>query len=293
MKKEEFIKRAKEIHGDKYDYTLVDYKNNKTKVKIICKIHGIFEVRPDNHYHTNCPKCNNRKKLKTKWNIENFIEKSKEIHSNKYDYSLVDYKNKNIKVKIICPIHGQFEQAPSAHLSGNGCSLCSKNKKYTKERLLTEFKNLHNDKYEYEFLEKHNLNSYINVFCKNHGWFKQKIRKHLIGRGCKICNMSSSENIIRKFLIENNINFKKNKTFDDCIYKQPLYFDFYLPDKNMIIEFDGEQHYIKFRWEKDDKELKIRKIRDEIKNQYCHKNNIDLLRIKWNENLLEKLKILI
>lgn len=255
---------------------------------IICKIHGKFEVRPDNHYRTNCPKCHCKNKNQNKWNTEKFIEHCKKIHKNKYDYSLVKYNSTN-SVKIICKIHGIFEQSAISHIKGHGCSLCSKNKKFSKEKLLEEFRKLHGDKYEYEFLEKYDLNSYINVFCKNHGWFKQKIRKHLIGRGCRTCNMSSSENIIRKFLIDKNINFIKNYKFDDCIYKQALHFDFYLKDKNMVIEFDGEQHYIRYRWENDDEELKIRQLRDGIKNKYCYDKNIKMLRIKWNENLIEKL----
>jgi len=120
----QFIEESKKIHGDKYDYSLVDYKNNKTKVKIICPEHGVFEQTPLQHLtlKQNCKKCvvdsyKNGRFL--------FIEKSRKIHGDKYDYSLVNYVNNKTKVKIICPIHGVFEQRPDSHLNGQNCYKCS------------------------------------------------------------------------------------------------------------------------------------------------------------------------
>ena len=111
---EEFIKRAIEVHDDKYDYSKVEYKNNTTKVKIICPIdnHGDFYQRPSHHFRgTGCPSCSNNKKSSTK----EFINKSKLIHGNKFDYSLVKYINTHHKIIIICPIHGKFPQEPNTH----------------------------------------------------------------------------------------------------------------------------------------------------------------------------------
>jgi len=117
---EEFIEMAKSIHGDRYDYSLVEYKNNKTKVKIICPVHGVFEQKPIHHLRGHgCHECGD-KRLTTK----QFIEKVKSIHKDKYDYSLVEYKNNKTKVKIICPVHGPFEQRPNDHLRGRGCFKC-------------------------------------------------------------------------------------------------------------------------------------------------------------------------
>jgi 5-methylcytosine-specific restriction endonuclease McrA len=122
----QFIKRSKVIHGDKYDYSLVEYKNARTKVKIICNKHGVFEQTPHSHLRGNgCKKCHYNKSSKNaKSNIKSFIENSIKIHNDKYDYSLVKYKNSKTKVKIICPIHGVFEQIPNAHLNGQGCKKC-------------------------------------------------------------------------------------------------------------------------------------------------------------------------
>ena len=122
----EFIKDSKKIHGDKYDYSLVEYIGARTKVKIICPQHGEFEQRPGAHFNggRGCKQCgfNIRQRLTT----EQFIERARKLHGDKYDYSLVQYVNNRTKVKIICPKHGEFEQVPSSHCNGNGCKKCNK-----------------------------------------------------------------------------------------------------------------------------------------------------------------------
>ena len=119
---EEFISKAREVHGDRYDYSKVEYKNAKTKVKIICPIHGVFEQSPDAHLHgQGCQDCGYDS---NKLNQESFIEKAKEKHNDFYDYSKVDFKDKNDKVCIICPRHGEFWQTPYIHLKKHGCTKC-------------------------------------------------------------------------------------------------------------------------------------------------------------------------
>jgi very-short-patch-repair endonuclease len=126
----QFINEAREIHGDKYDYSLVEYKRCNKKIKIKCLVHGIFEQQPQSHIHLKqgCPVCGeiNRRKSNT-ITTEEFIEKSKNLFGNKYDYSLVKYTHNTQKVKIICPIHGMYQQSPSAHLNSmTGCTKCGK-----------------------------------------------------------------------------------------------------------------------------------------------------------------------
>jgi hypothetical protein len=119
--KTNFIKKANLIHNFKYDYSIVDYKNNKTKIRIICFEHGEFWQTPSNHLNGNgCPICSGVNKLTT----EKFIERSNIIHNFKYDYSVVEYKNNKTKIKIICPVHGIFEQRPDSHLNGQNCPKC-------------------------------------------------------------------------------------------------------------------------------------------------------------------------
>ena len=129
---EQFIKDAKKVHGNRYDYSLVEYISAHKKVKIKCKKHDFFEQTP--HHHLNgsgCKKCHyinqsNNQKL----NINNFINKSNLIHDDKYDYSLVNYINNSTKIKIICKkCNTVFEQIPQDHLKGCGCANCKNVKK--------------------------------------------------------------------------------------------------------------------------------------------------------------------
>jgi hypothetical protein len=115
-----FLSNAKNKHGERYDYSLVEYVNNRTKVKIICPEHGIFEQKPNDHLYYGCGKCGGTKKLTT----DEFIVKAKILHGERYNYSLVEYKTAHLKVKIICPEHGIFEQKPNNHLMGKGCKKC-------------------------------------------------------------------------------------------------------------------------------------------------------------------------
>ena len=151
---EEFIKVANNIHNNKYDYSLVNYINAKTKVKIICLVHGVFEQTPNNHTSISnkngCPVCKNEKNL-----LKDFIKKSNIIHHNKYDYSLIDYKNIRTKIKIICPIHGQFEQTPNNHLNlKQGCAKC---RKLNNDIFINKSKEIHGNKYDYSLVDYTNI----------------------------------------------------------------------------------------------------------------------------------------
>ena len=133
LNKENFIQRAKKVHGEKYDYSKVEYKNNRTKVCIICSEHGEFWQTPDAHLRgQGCPICRyikSKESIRKKMGLttENFIQKAKEIHDNKYNYSKVKYENTDTKVCIICPEHGEFWQTPHHHLKGCGCPECGRN----------------------------------------------------------------------------------------------------------------------------------------------------------------------
>ena len=112
--REEFIRRAKEVHGDKYDYSKLEYVDTKTKVCIICPEHGVFWKFPYDHLGGGgCPKC-------SAYGKEEFIQKAREVHGDKYDYSKVNYVNSYTKVCIICPEHGEFWQKPNSHINGSG-----------------------------------------------------------------------------------------------------------------------------------------------------------------------------
>ena len=228
---EQFIKEAKLIHGDEYDYSLVNYKNNRTKVKIICQKYGVFEQTPSNHLHitnrSGCPYCYGNL-LKT---TEQFIEKSIQIWGkDKYDYSEVIYKNNHTKLTLRCLIHDlKFEQTPKKHYKCQGCPKCLKK--------------------------------------------------------------SKAEEKIDNFFRNSKINFVREYKFKDCKYKKPLPFDFFFPDKNIVLEYQGEQH---FKQQKRGHEtLQERKLKDQIKRDFCKSNNITEIEITCFDDLDEKLNELL
>ena len=279
---EEFIEKSKKVHGDRYDYSLVEYKNNNTKVKIICSKHGVFEQTLKNHLNSNCPKCSNNNIKLTK---KDFIKKSREIHGNKYDYSLVEYKNNHTKVKIICPKHGFFEQIPYSHLNGFSCKKCSGFNILTTKDFIKKAIEVHGNKYDYSLVEYENSKRKVKIVCPIHGVFEQNTTHHLRGVGCPICNSSKGEIEIMKLLISYSIKYEKQKTYHNCKNIKLLPFDFYLPEYNMCIEYDGRQHYESIKYFGGEKRLKKQKQIDSIKNEYCKNNNIRLIRIKYDEDI--------
>jgi len=167
--KDEFIRRSKIHHGDNYDYSLVNYKNNRTKVFIICKKHGNFEQIPESHMKGfGCSKCSNN------YNPTNdeFIEKLKVIFGNKINYDRIEYKSQNHKVTINCSEHGDSLKFTQSLLRGSGCNKCEiKNFKIDRS-LFTERANIvHNFKYDYSSLEYTNDRTKVKIICKEHGLF--------------------------------------------------------------------------------------------------------------------------
>ncbi len=124
---EEFISRARRVHGNKYDYALVEYSGTHIPVKIICREHGEFEQTPAHHLVGHgCKTCGRLAAANaTRLNTEQFIAKAKRVHGDKYDYSLVSYERHDLPVKIVCPVHGEFEQKPYHHLADHGCRKCA------------------------------------------------------------------------------------------------------------------------------------------------------------------------
>ena len=297
-----FLERAKEIYGNKYDYSKVKYINVMTPVCIICPKHGEFWQTPNSHINNKhqCPKCSHRSFRKT---TQEFIKEAKEVHGDKYDYSKTVYLNQYEPVCIICPEHGEFWQTPKVHLKSiYGCPLCSNKENGFKKRLdfenfIKKAKEIHGDKYDYSKVEYNNTDTKICIICPEHGEFWQAPHNHISQKqGCPYCNESHLSKEVKNILLENNIVFEQEKTFEWLKYKKPLHLDFYLPDKNIVIECHGEQHFNRFRWENNDKMLKIRQKRDNIKYELCNKHNIKVLYYankKYTENMITNISDLI
>ena len=244
--KEKFVEEAKFVHGDVYDYSLVEYVNGITKVKIRCKKdgHGIFPKTPGNHLEgQGCPICGQIRgtKIITK-STEDFIEQAKEIHPDKnYDYEKVEYVNTYSKVIIVCPIHGDFQQTPKEHLHGSGCNDCGniqigENKTKSLEQFVEEANIIHGGLYMYDNVDYIKGDTNVSITCNIHGDFQQSPAAHIHqGQGCPRC-FNKSEGRLAIILNEIGVvhrNYRINNR----------YFDFYLPEYDLIIERDGEQHY--------------------------------------------------
>jgi len=296
---ENFIQRANIKHNYKYDYSFVKYYNGRTKVKILCPVHGIFEQCPETHLDirsiNGCKLCGNDiTKHKRSSNLDKFILKANNIHNNFYNYFKSKYINARTKLIITCPIHGEFYQEPFVHLRGSGCNKCGneiiRTKSFSSVEVFIEKANIiHEFKFDYSRSFYITAKTKLIIICPIHGEFQQKPDTHLAGFGCRKCKSSSGQTAIRKILQKHNIKFEEEFKFDGCKYKRPLPFDFYLPKYNLCIEFDGEGHFepVKYSNSITNEQsyynmLKVQQ-RDMIKNTFCSKNKIRLIRIKYNE----------
>ena len=286
---EVFINKAKMVHGDKYDYSKVEYVDSYTKVCIICPIHGEFWQTPNSHLQgRGCKKCVNKFDGQNgSHTLESFIEKANTVHGNKYNYSKVRYVDNRTKVCIVCPEHGEFWQIPQNHLHGAGCRECDNErkrafKKYTTESIIEKFKTVNGDYYDYsKFVYTGIFNKSI-VICPKHGIFETTPHDHLKGHGCPMCNQSSLEKEIKDALIENNICFEEQKTFDWLIYKGHQYLDFYIQKYNIAIECQGIQHFkpayfFTKNYETAEKGFEEIVFRDNNKKKLCEENGINIL----------------
>lgn len=282
-KNESFKTKALLFYNNKYDYSLVEYINNKTKVKIICEEHGIFEKTPYNHLNRNqgCPKCGyNKLSLYKKSNADDFIKKSIKIHGEKYDYSNVIYIDAKTKVDILCKEHNNlFSMTPNNHLRGQICSFCI-GKKLNTKTFIEKSKKKHKE-YDYSNVDYEHSQKYVSITCKKHGDFRMKPNDHLQGQGCPNCKKSKGELKIKEILEKLKVKYINQYKFNDCKYKRELLFDFYLIDYNICIEYDGEQHFQPIETFGGLKRFEEDKIRDSIKNDYCNKNKIKVIRIPY------------
>ena len=302
MTQEDFIFRAKKIHGDKYDYSNVVFKTMMEKVCIICPIHGEFWQTPNDHLNgeKNCPKCAHRSYKKT---TEEFIDAAKKIHGNKYDYSKVIYERKDKKVCIICPKHGEFWQSPHQHLNGQKCPICANEinglkKRLTFEEFVRKAKKVHGDKYDYSLVNYKTTDDKVKIICPEHGEFLQSPHNHIGQKqGCPKCNKSHMEKEISQFLSENNVRFEEQKKFPWLKFKRAMSLDFYLPDYNIVIECQGEQHFTKMRYStENDEKLIVTKKRDNLKKKLCEEHGLKVLyystAVKYDYIISDKNKLL-
>ena len=300
--KNKFIEKARKVQGDKYDYSKVEYVNSETKVCIICPKHGEFWQQPSNHLQGHgCPKCGEDNRIiKNTYTTQDFIKKAIKVHGLKYDYSKVLYKRNDKKVCIICPVHGEFWQTPSCHLQGQGCNNCGieenvKRHKSNNKDFIRKAQKIHNNKYDYSKVKYRGYKSSVCIICPVHGEFWQIPNYHLDGCGCPKCSQSHMEKETEEILLNKGIKYESQKHFE-WLGKQSL--DFYLPDYNIAIECQGEQHFKPVDFAGKGKEwaeilFKENIERDKNKLKLCEENQINLFYINYSENILEKINKII
>ena len=228
-------------------------------------------------------------------NIEKFIAKSNIIHNNHYNYNKSVYTRNKEKLIITCLLHGDFLQTPHEHLTKKGCRNCANlrlRNKFGKSNkdFIEEAHKVHNYFYNYSQTNYLNRQTNVDIICPEHGVFSQRPCHHLNYSGCPICKSSKGEKRITSYLVANNIKYIPQYTFEGCIgKKKKLPFDFYLPDYNLCVEFDGLQHsdnkhfHFNSNGKVENEKYKITVENDTKKNIYCMENKIGLLRIKYTD----------
>ena len=362
---EEFIKKSREVHGDKYDYSKVEYYNSKEKVCIICPKHGEFWQIPRDHYgkKAGCPKCGIESiKSKTSDTKEDFIKKAREKWEDFYNYDKINYINSKTKVEIICPIHGSFWQRPNDHLSNYGCPKCGIEKrakntttsvkdfvrdlyikfgdkiklnedtyinlltpaefacpihgvfinkpayvyktkhgcpkcgyieggklnKLSLEEFIQKAKKVYSDFYDYSKVEYIHTEEKVCIICPEHGEFWVTPHAFLQGCKCPKCSASLGELKIINYLEVKKIpyTFQYPIHLDVAARKTKLVkLDFYIEYNNkiIIIEFNGAQHYEHVEYFYTEEEFEEQQHRDEMLRQYCKNNDYILIEIPYYE----------
>jgi hypothetical protein len=297
---QQVITKFQKVHGDKFDYSKVSYSTAKTKIVVICKIHGDFLITPNNHLSGyGCPKCRGRG-FTDQEKLERFIDAGNAIHNNKYDYSKVNMSD--VKLNIACPIHGNFLQLYRAHITNkSGCLQCgyesnSQMARLGKDAFVEKANTAHNNKYTYDNVVYEGAHKKVSITCPTHGDFSVTPANHWSnGVGCPSCfnsNPSKGEVKIHEWLIKHNIPFEFQKSFPDLYYKSKkgrLKYDFYITHLNLLIEFDGEYHYSPISFSKlisGTDQLALTQIRDNLKTEYAKKNDYKLLRIRFDDNVI-------
>lgn len=287
------IEDFQKVHGSKFDYSLVEYKGCSVKISIICNSCGnIFNSKPYNHKNgSGCPYCKgkNISNAKTK-TLESFLLKQKEIHGYKYEY-IDGYQNRRSKIRLKCIECGEiFIQEARSHIdSKHGCPSCAikrvaKEKCKDIETFEKQCSEKHLGRYRYfqDYVECREKIKIECITCNN--VFYQTASSHLYQLcGCPECNFSKGELEISKILKFYNISYCSQKSFDGCRNIEKLIFDFYLPEYNICIEYDGEQHFTWLKGYISIDKFERTKENDSIKDNYCLENNIKLIRIHYKD----------
>lgn len=266
---EQFIQKAVRIHGDKFNYTKTIYQGSEKEIVIICPTHGEFKQKAVEHYIRGCTKCNmeNRKKRKpfddwrqfsNEYDTKYFINKSKSLYGDKFNYSITEYKGSRKNLKYICKKHGVITQTPERHYS-EGCLQCGleesdkKRRIYYQRKFIEEATEIHKNKYDYSKVQYVKSDQKIIIICHKHGEFDQTPSLHLCCRGCPQCGHDRrlqlvlnrySKTCIKwlKFMeVRYDTKIQHTENGGEYPIKNTFYFaDGYCKKSNTVFEFMGD-----------------------------------------------------
>ena len=309
LTQQEVIKRIRAVHGDSYDLSRVAYINKRTKVVVGCKNHSptlYFETSVEQLFRgQGCFKCGKIKAGKTRrTSFSDFIKQAEknhpEVYWKRYTVDKSTYKHTGEKVRVHCSEHDiSWDIIANAFKTGQGCRACSYEKTAIARRLplaeiLERAKILHGNKYDYSKAKQpENQIDEIIVICPKHGEFESIVGNHIhpdIRSGCPICNASRGEKKLSIYFKSKVIRYETQKMFEGLKLEGNLKCDFYIPDYNVVIEYNGRQHYEPVKAFGGEKEFKKTVKRDKIKKKYCLDNGIRFEVIKYDEDIEERLE---
>lgn len=278
MNTKEFIEKSISIHGDRYDYLQVFYTNAKTKVCIICKVHGAFSQTPNNHTHSahprGCPSCAILDNVQSrKSSKQSILERLEGLFGSTYDYSKINYSNNSTPIELICSEHGSFYKTTKQLFRGMGCDKCSpnvKNERISKSKLsdisdlIQKANIIHNNKYDYSNVIFTRKDQPVAILCPHHGLFNQTLYKHInLKRGCLKCFLEGKTSSGETELFDFVCNHTKEPIFKNYVptfFPNKQHLDIYIPSLKLAFEFNGNYwhseekgkdetyHQNKFNW---------------------------------------------
>lgn len=281
------LDKAKKTHGGKYDYSKLDYGKFNSSVEIICPTHGSFLQRfyDHAHYGKGCPKCSSDSDRLTQ---EQFIDKARLMHGERYDYNKSLYKKSSDTVIITCKKHGDFRQRAGSHLNGCGCIVCGKEvNKLSSEEFIRNARNVHGDKYDYSKVKYNGNKRPVEIICPTHGSFWKKPNSHVSSEsGCQLCCESRGERYLELCLKKYNIKHTREYKILPYRYR----YDFFLPEFNIFIEYNGIQHYTPVEAFGGEEAYVRVKTNDKLKKDLVKQINGKLITITYKFNTIQSIE---
>lgn len=293
LKFEDFVERARQRHGNQYIYDPEMYEMSSRPAWITCPEHGVFKMMAVNHLNgEGCYHCGIEKIRQSKlYPWEKVLAECRKTHGDRYQYVSDTYVNADTPMKMHCDLHGFFWQSARSHyFAGKGCQECGRVQAAEAQRTpwgerLAEFRSVHGDRYEYREETYGRSQEKMVIVCRKHGDFLQEPNVHKNGHGCPGCNNSKGENLIAKYLDDRGVEYEAQKQFKGLRHKLPLRVDFYLSTLNVVIEYNGIQHYESIPFFGGDEALELNCLRDSIKQKFLKKKGIALEVIRFDDSI--------